>query len=161
MLLHELSHSLVARRNGIPVQGITLFLFGGVSELKEEAASPGVEFRVAAAGPLMSIVLGLLSGGLWFGLGGVLPAQANALLFYFLLINLMLAVFNLLPGFPLDGGRLLRAILWKRYGDFSRATAVAARWGRIVGAAFIAWGVWSSSSISCAGNSRWGRSGWC
>jgi Zn-dependent protease/CBS domain-containing protein len=141
VLLHELSHSLVAIRNGIPVEGITLFLFGGVSQLKGEAANPGVEWRMAAAGPLMSLALGLVSGLLYFGLGDLLPPQALALLFYSLVINLMLAFFNLLPGFPLDGGRLLRALLWKRYKDMKRATQVAVRWGRGVGLAFIGLGV--------------------
>ena len=141
VLLHELSHSVVARRSGIPVEGITLFFFGGVSQLKKEPEDPGVEWRVAVAGPLMSIVLGLVSGVLYFGLGNVLPEQATALLFYFMVINLMLAVFNLLPGFPLDGGRLLRAILWKRSGDFRSATVTATWLGRGVGMAFIVWGL--------------------
>jgi Zn-dependent protease/predicted transcriptional regulator len=141
VLAHEISHSLVAIRNGIPVSGITLFLFGGVSELKEESPRPGVEFRVAAAGPLMSIFLSIGAGLLYFGLGDGLPPQARALLWYFTFINLMLAVFNLLPGFPLDGGRLLRAILWSRYKDLRRATAVAVAWGRGIGMGFIALGV--------------------
>jgi Zn-dependent protease len=141
VLAHEISHSLVARSAGIPVEGITLFLFGGVSELREEAESPGVEFRVAAAGPLMSICLGVATGALYWGLGDALPEQARALLYYFMFINLSLAVFNLLPGFPLDGGRLLRAILWKRYRDFNRATAVASWWGQAIGMAFVVWGL--------------------
>jgi len=141
VLAHEISHSLVARRNGIPVEGITLFLFGGVSQLKDEATSPGDEFRMAAAGPAMSVALGVAFGAIYYGLADALPAQARALLFYFALINLMLAAFNLLPGFPLDGGRLLRAILWKYYKDMRRATAVAAWWGRAIGTAFIAWGL--------------------
>jgi Zn-dependent protease/CBS domain-containing protein len=148
VLLHELSHSLVAKRNGIEVKGITLFLFGGVSELGGDATGPGaeawrpdVEWRVSAAGPLMSIALGVASGVLYFGLVNVLPGQVMALLFYSMVINLMLAVFNLLPGFPLDGGRLLRAFLWKRSGDLSRATITAVKWGRGVGLAFIVMGI--------------------
>jgi len=141
VLAHEIAHSIVAREAGIPVEGITLFLFGGVSRLKEEAQTPGVEFRVAAAGPLMSLAIGLACGVLYYGAGPSLPPQARALLYYFLFINLGLVVFNLLPGFPLDGGRLLRAILWKRYQSLTRATAAAAWWGKAIGAGFVAIGL--------------------
>jgi len=141
VLAHELSHSLVARRKGIPVEGITLFLFGGVSQLKDEATSPGDEFKMAAAGPALSVILGVLFVALYYGFGDAMPAPARALTFYLALINLMLAAFNLLPGFPLDGGRILRAILWKYYKDMKRATAVAAWWGQAFGAAFIIWGL--------------------
>jgi Zn-dependent protease/CBS domain-containing protein len=140
VLAHEISHSLVAVRAGIPVQGITLFLFGGVARLKAEPQSPGIEFRVAIAGPLMSLAIGLATGALYLALWNWLPEQARALLFYFSFVNLSLVAFNLLPGFPLDGGRLLRAALWKRYGDFARATSVASWWGRAIGAAFVAVG---------------------
>ena len=141
VLAHEISHSLVARRKGIPVEGITLFLFGGVSQLKNEATSPGDEFKMAAAGPALSVILGVLFGALYYGFGDALPAQARALTFYLALINLMLAAFNLLPGFPLDGGRILRAILWKHYNNMARATAVAAWWGQAIGTGFIVWGL--------------------
>ena len=141
VLAHEISHSLVAIRAGIPVEGITLFIFGGVSQLKEEAGSPGDEFRVAFAGPLMSVALGVGCGAMYYLLQDHVPTQTLSLLYYFGLIILMLAAFNLLPGFPLDGGRILRAILWKHYGSLSRATAVAAWWGGAFGLAFIAWGL--------------------
>jgi Zn-dependent protease/CBS domain-containing protein len=143
VLAHEISHSLVARGHGIEVEDITLFLLGGVSQLKEESAAPGVEFKVAAAGPLMSIFLGLGTWALYWALGDQFPEQARALLIFFIFINLMLAVFNLLPGYPLDGGRLLRAILWKRYQDMNRATVAAAKWGRAIGMGFIVWGFWA------------------
>jgi Zn-dependent protease/CBS domain-containing protein len=141
VLAHEISHSLVARRAGIPVEGITLFIFGGVSQLREEAGNPADEFRIAAAGPAMSVVIGLACGALYYGLGSAVPAEGRSLLYYFTFINLMLAAFNLLPGFPLDGGRLLRAWLWKRYGDFARATQVASWWGKAIGTGFIALGL--------------------
>ncbi|MCX5656053.1 MAG: CBS domain-containing protein [Planctomycetota bacterium] len=112
-----------------------------MSQLKNEADSPGVEFRVAAAGPLMSLALGLACGGLYLGMGDILAPQARAIIFYFAVINLMLVAFNLLPGFPLDGGRLLRALLWSRYGDLARATAAACWWGRAIGTAFVVLGL--------------------
>ena len=141
VLAHEISHSIVANRAGIPVEGITLFVFGGVSQLKKETETPGDEFRVAAAGPAMSVGLGLACGALYLGLDGALPAQARAILFYFAFINLALAAFNLLPGFPLDGGRLLRAVLWNRYQDMARATVAASRWGEAIGTGFAAFGL--------------------
>ena len=140
VLAHEMSHSLVAKANGIPVEGITLFIFGGVSRLKDEANSPGVEFKVAIAGPLMSLVIGLGCFVVYVLLGEALLPQALALIFYFALINTMLAVFNLIPGFPLDGGRVLRSLLWKVYGSFQQATAVAARIGEGIGMAMIVGG---------------------
>ena len=141
VLAHEIAHSIVAKGAGIPVEGITLFLFGGVSQLKDEADSPGVEFRVAAAGPLMSLALGLACGGLYWGFSDSLAPQARAIILYFAIINLMLVAFNLLPGFPLDGGRLLRAILWNRYGDFARATRAACWWGKAIGGFFVVLGM--------------------
>ena len=137
VLAHEIAHSLVARRAGIPVEGITLFVFGGVSRLREEAASPGVEFKVAAVGPLMSLAIAAACGALYYGLGDRFPAQSRSLLYYFMFINFALVVFNLLPGFPLDGGRLLRAILWKHFGDLARATAWATSAGRFLGGGFV------------------------
>lgn len=132
VLAHELSHSVVALSVGIRVEGITLFVFGGVARIRDEARSPGAEFKVAAAGPLMSLALG---GSCWvihYLFGGILPAQAGALIYYFLFINLALVVFNLLPGFPLDGGRLLRAALWRIMGDLRQATFIASICGRIL-----------------------------
>ncbi|HUS45727.1 MAG TPA: site-2 protease family protein [Phycisphaerae bacterium] len=141
VLAHELSHSLVARANGIPVEGITLFVFGGVSRLKDEARTPEVELKVALVGPLTSIVIAAAFGALYFGFGDWFAEQARALLFYFAFVNGMLAAFNLLPGFPLDGGRVLRAALWKWRGNLRRATATAASIGRGLGAVMIGLGV--------------------
>jgi Zn-dependent protease len=130
ILIHELSHAVMARLSGIPVPAITLFLFGGVSQMQEEANKPGTEFRIAVVGPLTSFVL----AGLFFGIGRILPAGAPTLtstvVQYLAFINAALGVFNLLPGFPLDGGRVLRAALWWRTGSLRRATRTAADAGK-------------------------------
>ncbi len=144
VLAHEMSHSVVARRNGIPVEGITLFIFGGVASLRDEAPTPEVELKVAAAGPLMSVAIAAVC---WVGYAlmvGRGPEQASALLFYFAFVNSLLVGFNLVPGFPLDGGRVLRAILWKTTGSLQRATSVAAKVGRGFGAVLIAFGVFQA-----------------
>jgi Zn-dependent protease/CBS domain-containing protein len=138
ILLHELGHSLVARREGIEVDSITLWLFGGVSQFKGRYKSPGDEFRVAFAGPLVSIVLGVLA---------VLVALANAPSYvdgvaaWLGYINLILAVFNLLPASPLDGGRVLHSVLWRAKGDFNWATRVASEVGQGFAYLFIALGL--------------------
>ncbi|HKY31568.1 MAG TPA: site-2 protease family protein [Candidatus Polarisedimenticolia bacterium] len=141
VLLHELSHSLVATRHGIEVHGITLFIFGGVSHLADESPSPGTEFKIAVAGPLTSLLLGGLllvvagfSASPWEDLWAGLAAHLG-------FINLALGIFNLLPAFPLDGGRVLRAILWRRSGDRLKATSIAAAWGRGLGWVLIGSGV--------------------
>lgn len=130
VVAHELSHSVVAHGAGIAVEGITLFVFGGVSRLKDEAHTPGVEFKVAIAGPLMSLILGVACWGMYYGLSDWLPGQARTLLYYFTFINIALVFFNLLPGFPLDGGRVLRAVLWAILRDVRRATRVASACGK-------------------------------
>lgn len=143
VLLHEISHALVARARGLPVHSITLFIFGGVTETAGEAATPGVEFWMALVGPLTSLLL----SGLCFGLA-VLAAAAGAseplfaLLGYLAWVNLTLAVFNLIPGFPLDGGRVLRALLWALRRDRRWATRVAAWVGTLCGYLFILGGLW-------------------
>ena len=125
ILFHEFCHSLVARRFGLPISGITLFIFGGVAEMNEEPPSARVEFLMAAAGPLSSIVL----GALFFGAASFATGPASAVLGYLASINGLLAVFNLVPAFPLDGGRILRAALWRWSGDLARATRIASRFG--------------------------------
>jgi Zn-dependent protease/predicted transcriptional regulator len=147
VLAHELAHSLVARARGIPIRGITLFLFGGVSDIQREPTSPGVEFLMAVVGPLTSIVLGgilvLLAGTSAGPLASTMtdPTTAIArlsplatLLLWLGSINVILGIFNLVPGFPLDGGRVLRSILWAATNNLRRAT----RWASWVGQA-IAW----------------------
>jgi Zn-dependent protease/CBS domain-containing protein len=145
LLAHELSHSVVARMKGIPVEGITLFLFGGMAHTRMEAESPGDEFQIAAAGPIMSIAIAALLGAAWT-LGARLgwPATVLAVLQYIALLNIILAVFNLLPGFPLDGGRLFRAIVWKVTGDMTRATRVASAGGRWLAYLLIGFGLLSA-----------------
>jgi Zn-dependent protease/CBS domain-containing protein len=140
VLVHELAHSLVAKSRGISVTSITLFLFGGVSNLEEEPEKPKVEFAISIVGPLASLAL----AGICWGLAQLVADQASplaAVLAYLALINVILAVFNLLPGFPLDGGRVLRSIIWQRTGSLVRATNIAATVGRFIGWGFIALGV--------------------
>ena len=139
VLAHELGHSLVAKSQGIKVTNITLFLLGGVASIEKEASTPGREAVLAGVGPLVSIVIGAVSWGLAVVLPG--PEQVTAVLYYLGIANLSLAVFNLLPGFPLDGGRVLRALLWWRSGDFGRATRQATLVGQGFGFAFIGLGV--------------------
>jgi len=139
VLLHELGHSWVALRNQIPVRNITLFIFGGIAQIEEEPHTPGVEFWVAIAGPLTSLALALVFGGLWL-LDRAVPFLAAPSV-YLLRINLVLALFNLIPGFPLDGGRVLRAIIWKMTNNKHRATQIAAGAGQLVAFGFIGWGV--------------------
>lgn len=130
VLVHELAHSFVARKSGLPVGRITLFLFGGVSEIEKEPKSPGQEFKVAVVGPASSFVIGAVLGLLWLLLNQVhLTPLVLAPLEYGSYINFMLAGFNLLPAFPLDGGRILRSALWKRKDDLIQATKTATKFG--------------------------------
>ncbi len=140
VVLHELGHSVVARRYKIPVRRITLFIFGGVSQIEAEAATAGADFRIAVAGPLVSLALAALFAVLAPVVAGVSPLVA--LVRYLAYINVALALFNLIPGFPLDGGRGLRAIVWGLTGDFHRATRIAASVGRGFAFVFILVGVW-------------------
>ena len=136
--LHELGHSWVARREGIEVDSITLWLFGGVSQLNGRFKSPGVEFRVAVSGPLVSIGLGVLF--VLVALAGA-PSEVDGVAAWLGYINLLLAAFNLLPAAPLDGGRVLHAILWRAKGDFAWATRVASEVGQGFAYLFIALGL--------------------
>lgn len=139
VLVHELGHSRVALRNGLPIRGITLFVFGGVAQIGREAATPGAEFRIAIAGPLTSFALAGLFAGARVLAGEVDVVAAPA--FWLARINATVALFNLLPGFPLDGGRVLRAIVWQKTGSFERATRAAALTGRVVANGFILLGI--------------------
>lgn len=142
LLAHELSHAVMARRKGIEVAEITLFLFGGVAKIKSDPVKPGDEFKIAAVGPAMSVLLG---AGL-FGLGVIAEAarvDMTAAVFQVIgVLNLVLAGFNLLPGFPLDGGRILRSAIWRVTGDVVKATKASSLVGRFLAGALVAFGVW-------------------
>ncbi|HHI88621.1 MAG TPA: hypothetical protein ENK01_01590 [Hellea balneolensis] len=130
ILLHELGHSVVARGYGIRIYGIVLYIFGGVAQMERNPSTPREEFMVAAAGPFISILLGLL----FLGLAGLTRSLELGRTLYFLFrllmdINFTLAVFNLIPAFPLDGGRIFRSIAWKLSGNFRKSTLWAARAG--------------------------------
>ncbi|HYZ57193.1 MAG TPA: site-2 protease family protein [Streptosporangiaceae bacterium] len=141
LLAHELAHSLVARHHGVPVTSITLWALGGVSELGGEPPTARADLQIAVAGPAASLAAGLMSGALATAVrAGTGPGIAVAALGWLAVMNLFLAAFNLLPGAPLDGGRILRAALWMRHGDRLRAVQSAATAGRAIGAAFIALG---------------------
>jgi len=153
ILLHELGHAVVAMRNGIPIAGIDLWMFGGVAKMERDTDSPGVEFRVAVAGPLVTLAI----VGVCLGIGSLATSmedvwrtsrfqdtatdEVTAVLGYLAFINALVLVFNLIPGFPLDGGRIARAIAWKRTGDRNRATRFAARLGRVFAYLMIGAGV--------------------
>jgi Zn-dependent protease len=153
ILLHELGHAVVALRNGIPIEGIDLWMFGGVAKLGRDTDSPGVEFRVAVAGPVVTLVIAVVC----LGLGAAVSSGSDALhsaqfsnevtdsstavLGYLASVNILLLAFNLIPAFPLDGGRIARAIAWKFTGDRNGATRFAARLGRAGGYLMIAAGV--------------------
>ncbi len=139
VLIHELAHALVAKRRGLDVPRITLFIFGGVSHLGRQPSSAGEEFQIAAAGPATSLLIAVVTGLAGLAFRGV-NEQLEATLFYLAFVNTLLAVFNILPGFPLDGGRVLRSIAWKRTGSFRRATRIASGVGEMFGYALIAVG---------------------
>jgi Zn-dependent protease/predicted transcriptional regulator len=142
LLAHELAHALVARRHGVQVKGIVLWLFGGVAQLQSDTPTARAELQVAAAGPAASLAIaGIMAGASWLlGEGGISSLLVSSL-GWLAGINLLLAAFNLLPAFPLDGGRILRAVLWRRWGDRLRATTVAARVGTAGGFLLIAIGI--------------------
>jgi Zn-dependent protease/CBS domain-containing protein len=139
LLAHELGHAIQARREGMEIDGITLWLFGGVARFRRSFPSAGAEFRIAIAGPLVSLALGVVFIGVALLLG--LPEAVDGVAAWLGYINLFLLVFNLLPALPLDGGRVFRAALWRARGDFGWATRVAAAVGRGFGFLFIAAGL--------------------
>lgn len=142
LLAHELAHAVVARHHGIVVEGITLWMFGGVAKLEGEPRDPEADLRIAGVGPLVSLLLGSGFGVValfasWAGLEGL----ALGVLRWLSVVNVVLAVFNLAPAAPLDGGRILRALLWRRHGDRVRAAVTAARAGRRFGLSLVMVGI--------------------
>ena len=149
VLLHELGHSVIALRYNVPVRSITLFLFGGVAQIEAEPPSPIAEFFIAVAGPLVSVVLAIFFYAAQPLIGGVEPLLGLAK--YLAYINLALVLFNLIPGYPLDGGRVLRAIAWAITGNMRRSTLIAANVGRFFAFLLIFAGVWQMFSGNFGG----------
>ena len=141
IIIHELAHSILAIRNNIPVKEITLFVFGGVSQITKEATHPRAELSIAIVGPLASLALAGIFYGLHLLLASANQILAASLMQWLALINVILAVFNLIPGFPLDGGRIFRALLWHRTHDYPRATRIATKVGQGIAYAFMAGGI--------------------
>lgn len=141
VVAHELAHSLVGRANGIPVSSITLFIFGGMAMMTREASYPKAELKMAAAGPICSAIIGGICLLILGGLGQVIPTRVAEMFWWLMFMNFALAIFNLIPGFPLDGGRLFRAAIWRRSGNFRHSTRIATRVGQGVGYLFIGGGI--------------------
>lgn len=151
LVAHEFAHSVVARRHGVSVDRVTLWLLGGMSELQEEPRDPQADLRIALAGPVTSLLVGAVLLAAAFSLDRIVGPLAAAALTWLGTANLVLAVFNMLPGAPLDGGRVLRAVLWRRSGDRLAATTTAARSGRGVGLALILLGGAEAILLGSAG----------
>lgn len=141
VLMHELAHSLMAEWNGLPIHDIVLFIFGGVSQLTEEPEAPHTEFTMALVGPLTSFALAIFFGVVWFLTRGS-NSPIAAFSTYLAYINLSLGAFNLIPGFPLDGGRVLRSVLWAMSNNLERATRWATIAGQVIAYMFIFFGAW-------------------
>ncbi len=140
VVAHEVAHSLVGRASGIPVRNITLFMFGGVAQMTREATRPGDELKMAAAGPLCSLAIGGVFSLILF-LNPGMPQPAANMVYWLAFMNFALAAFNMIPGFPLDGGRIFRSLVWRSTGDYRRSTRIATRVGVGVGNAFIGGGI--------------------
>ncbi len=141
ILAHEFGHAIVARRHGIEIEGIDLWLLGGVSKMRGEAHEPGDELRYAIAGPAVSALISAIFAVIAVLLPASTPEVITALVDYQLFVNVAILAFNMIPAFPLDGGRVLRALLWRRSGDMDRATTTAAAIGRVFGWLMIAAGI--------------------
>lgn len=147
ILAHELGHSLVALHFGIPVKSITLFIFGGVAQITQEPKRPQEELYIALGGPAVSVVL----AGLFYGFARVINLPGSpieAVGFWLALINLSLTIFNLIPGFPLDGGRVFRAIVWALTSNYQKATRIASGLGQFIAYGLIAIGIWLAISVT-------------
>ncbi len=139
ILFHEVSHSITSIRKGIPVKQITLFIFGGIAQIEKEPDTPAKEFQISIAGPAASYFLAIVFGVIWIVSRQIPVIMEPAK--YLTIINIALGTFNLLPGFPLDGGRILRSIIWKVSNNFEKATIIASNVGRGIGFAMIAVGI--------------------
>ncbi len=159
VLLHELAHSVVARARGLPVHNITLFIFGGVSNIEQEPTSAGVEFQMAVVGPVVSILIGIVCYLLLLPIRG-LNSPVAGVLGYLAITNVALGIFNLIPGFPLDGGRVLRSIIWRVTGSLRKATRAATIIGEIVAYLFILAGIWLFFTGDLIGGIWIGFIGW-
>ncbi|MGZ4279578.1 MAG: site-2 protease family protein [Solirubrobacteraceae bacterium] len=159
LVLHELGHALAARRSGIGIDGIDLWLFGGIAKLTRDSRSPGEELRIAGAGPVVTFVIVLLCAAVGIALGGRSgfsdavaltgdPAPGLALIGWLGLVNVFLLVFNLVPAFPLDGGRIARAVAWRVTGDRNRGTRFSARLGQMFSWTLILGGLYVAARIS-------------
>ena len=157
VLLHELAHSFVAIRRGLPVSSITLFIFGGVSNLTEESRTPRTEFLIAIVGPLTSFLV----AGVSYAIASVpLDARIVVVFGYLAIVNAALGAFNLIPGFPLDGGRVFRSIVWRATGNLRRATEIAGAVGQAVGFGFIALGLYGVFNRDLLGGLWTAAIGW-
>src|SRR5579859_170904 len=154
ILIHELGHSFTARRLGLPVNSITLFLFGGVSNLTTEPQSPRIEFLMTAAGPLTSLILAGIFYLLHTAAGGG-ASEFSAVLGYLASVNLILAIFNLIPAFPLDGGRVFRSIAWKITSSMTRATRLATTFSKLFAYLFIGGGLLEGLVFGQLGSGLW------
>ena len=143
ILIHELAHSTVAQRNGLGINSITLHFFGGVSEINNESNDPRTEAVMAAVGPISSMVIGVLLLAVSYLFGGVLPDYVEAVTLYSGYVNIALSLFNLIPAFPMDGGRVLRAVLWSRNGNIVQSTRSASRVAEVISVLFMAYGFFS------------------
>ncbi len=152
ILLHELMHSVVAVRNGLPVKRITLFMFGGVAQMSEEPRTAGIEFKMALAGPLASLILAALFYLIYVVLTRAGTGEVAAALFMYMgLINFMILIFNMVPGFPLDGGRVLRSIIWHITGNVTKATYITSRIGKAFAIFLIVMGALSAITGNLVG----------
>jgi Zn-dependent protease len=160
ILFHEMAHSLLALSAGKQVRSITLFIFGGVSEFEKEAGDPGEEIRVALVGPLSSYLLAAIFGGVWFLTQRAAPV-ISSVAGWLSVVNFALGTFNLLPGLPLDGGHVLRGIVWRATGNPERATQIAITTGRALGYGLILAGVWAGFRLHDLVGGLWlGFLGW-
>jgi Zn-dependent protease len=158
LLLHELGHAVVARREGMEIEGIVLWLFGGIAQFRGLFPSAGAELRIALAGPAVSLVIGVTLLGLALLLP--LPGFLDGSVMWLGRINLILLAFNMLPALPLDGGRVFRALVWQRTGDFTRATSIAGGVGRAFGQIMIGFGVLMVLLLGALGGLWFALLGW-